>query len=121
MSRIYMRFASVAAGLTVAALSFSVAATPQDKPKLGYKDTPIIPGTPYHVHDGDRPMPKIITPGTSSTQDAPGKAPSDAVVLFDGTNLDRWKIGDRAYKTRVEDGVMLVGGGGPTSKDEFGD
>lgn len=31
------------------------------------------------------PVPKIITPGAVL-----GQAPSDAVVLFDGTNLDQW-------------------------------
>ncbi len=25
--------------------------------ELGYSDTPIIPGTPWHVHDGKRPQP----------------------------------------------------------------
>ena len=34
------------------------------------------------------PVPKVITPGTATA------APSDAIVLFDGTNLDEW-IGSR--------------------------
>lgn len=31
------------------------------------------------------PVPKVVTPGVSA-----GQAPSDAVILFDGTNLDQW-------------------------------
>jgi hypothetical protein len=31
------------------------------------------------------PVPKVITPGAVASQ-----APSDAVILFDGTNLDQW-------------------------------
>lgn len=52
---------------------------------IGYDDTPFIPGTPYRVHDGNRPQPPVVTP-------APGccGAPSDAVVLFDGRGLGRW-------------------------------
>src|SRR5829696_883863 len=47
----------------------------------GYKDTPLIPGTQWHVHDPDRPKPRIITSGiTFSDVAAP---PSDAIVLFD--------------------------------------
>ena len=64
-----------------------VAGAQQEKPKLGYKDTPLLPGGRWHVHDGDRPMPPVIDPGTSSTQESPGKPPSDAIVLFDGTDL----------------------------------
>ncbi len=39
---------------------------------LGYSDTPLIPGTNWHVHDGERPQPRIVTP--SSEYGAP---PSD--------------------------------------------
>ena len=42
-------------------------------------------------HDLTRPQPQIVTPGTFSSQDAPGQPPSDAVVLFDGTGLSAWK------------------------------
>jgi hypothetical protein len=40
------------------------------------------------VHEKDpkkQPLPTIITPGTVSTPKKVGTAPSDAIVLFDGT------------------------------------
>src|SRR5258708_15993048 len=52
---------------------------------LGFKDTPMLPGLPYHVHDSDRPHPRVVTPA-----DEVGGAPSDATVLFDGKDLSRW-------------------------------
>ncbi|MFK7790611.1 MAG: DUF1080 domain-containing protein [Phycisphaeraceae bacterium] len=47
------------------------------------------------VHETDttkQPLPKVVTPGTASTQDKSGTAPSDAIVLFDGTkaSMDNW-------------------------------
>lgn len=68
----------------------SAAASADEKHPLGYKDTPMIPGTKWHVHDSDRPQPPVITPGAKL-----GDAPSDAVVLFDGKNLDQWTSGKR--------------------------
>jgi len=57
-----------------------------DPARLGaHNDTPVYPGTNYRVHGAERPLPPVVTPGTFSTQDAPGRPPSDAVVLFDGT------------------------------------
>ncbi len=41
-------------------------------------------------HDRTRPLPPVVDPGTPSTQDQPGKPPSDAVVLFDGKELTQW-------------------------------
>jgi hypothetical protein len=52
---------------------------------LGFKDTPILPGLPWHVHDPDRPHPPVIVPSTE-----PGGAPSDAIVLFDGKDFSHW-------------------------------
>lgn len=85
--------------------------------KLGYQDTPKLPGDQWHVHDGTRPQPKVITPGTASTNEAPGKPPSDAIVLFDGTNLEKWT--NQGWK--VENGYMIEGKGNQTTKEEFGD
>ncbi len=65
-----------------------------------------------------------MTPGTASTQDTPGQAPSDAVVLFDGTNLDNWTSTNPGEDTRwhVRKGAMLptLSAGMIQSKQEFG-
>jgi hypothetical protein len=42
-------------------------------------------------NDRNRPEPPIITPGTASTQDRPGRPPSDAVMLFNGKDLSNWE------------------------------
>jgi hypothetical protein len=76
----------------------------------GSEDMPIIPGTRFRVHDSARPQPRIVHPGTASTQENPGEPPSDAVILFDGVELSRWvsvKGGEANW--RVEQGYMEVG------------
>ena len=64
----------------------------------------------WPVHDLERPQPTIVTPGTFSSQDAPGKPPSDAIVLFDGTDLSAFKSaktgGPATWK--VENGYLEV-------------
>jgi hypothetical protein len=91
---------------------------------LGYDDTPLIPGQKWKVHDSARPLPRVVTPGTESTQEAAGRPPSDAVVLFDGKDLSGWesaKGGPAAWK--VENGTMEVVAktGAIRSKQHFGD
>src|SRR4030081_1911790 len=58
----------------------------QPNADLGFPDTPILPGLPWHVHDPDRPHPPVVTPAST-----PGGAPSDAIVLFDGKDLSKWQ------------------------------
>lgn len=41
-------------------------------------------------HDRTRPLPPVVEPGYPGSEDRAGKAPSDAVVLFDGTDLLQW-------------------------------
>ncbi|HEV2400915.1 MAG TPA: DUF1080 domain-containing protein [Candidatus Sulfotelmatobacter sp.] len=53
-----------------------------------------------------QPEPKVVTPGATC-----GAAPSDAIILFDGKNLDEWvSAQDRnaPAKWNVADGVMTV-------------
>lgn len=109
--------------LTFAALSaVAVSTFAAEQQGLGYKDTPMIPGTKWHVHDGDRPQPKVITPGEKFSQMA--NAPSDAVVLFDGKDLSRWQKSSGGEATwTVENGYMETKpkSGMIRTKDTFGD
>ena len=103
--------------ITVAMATTAVAA---DKSKLGYQDTPLIPGTSWHVHDGERPQPRVVTPGTNFNQQA--QAPSDAVVLFDGTDLSKWKGEKGEARWKIEKGYMETTRTGKIrTADEFGD
>ena len=51
------------------------------------------------------PQRKVVTPGNIQTQ----SAPSDAIVLFDGTDLSKWEMEDgTAAAWTVKNGVMTV-------------
>jgi hypothetical protein len=63
--------------------------TPETKNTDGFKDTAMEPDGKWHVHDPDRPQPRVVTPGTTFSQGAP--APSDAEVLFSGKDLSKWE------------------------------
>jgi 3-keto-disaccharide hydrolase len=52
------------------------------------------------------PVPKIVTPGATNSD-----APSDAIILFDGKNLDEWASGKdpkSPAQWTVADGIMTV-------------
>jgi len=91
-------------------------------PPAGYLDNQRIPGQRWRVHDIARPEPPIITPAIESTNDRVGTPPSDAVVLFDGSDLSNWVTpsGEPA-KWQVQDGYMEVNGTGDiVTKQRFG-
>jgi len=74
-------------------------------------------------HDMRRPERPIITPTVVSTQEKVGKAPSDAVVLFDGTDLSNWVDGQgKPSKWIVKNDFMecVKGSGYIYSKQGFG-
>jgi hypothetical protein len=84
----------------------------------------MIPGSKWRVHDAKRPQPTIVDPGTASTQDAPGRPPSDAIVLFDGTDASKWsKMDGSDVQWEVVDGVLAVvpRTGSIQTRDSFGD
>lgn len=87
---------------------------------LGYSDTPVLPDSGYTVHDGTRPQPPIVTPGSAN------EPPSDATVLFDGSDLDAWESiyeeGPAEWRL-VGDGSMEVvpGTGNIHTRESFGD
>jgi len=79
---------------------------------------------PWAVHDGNRPQPKVVTPGTFSSPEQAGKPPSDAIILFDGTDLSKWESGDGTpAKWLVKEGYMQVAPstGEIRTKEKFGD
>jgi hypothetical protein len=79
---------------------------------------------PWAIHDGNRPQPRIVTPGTFSSQEQAGKPPADAVILFDGTDLSKWESSKGGpAQWAVRDGYMEVAPstGQIQTKEKFGD
>ncbi len=63
----------------------------------------------WMVHDRDRPNPPVVNPGAPGTQTENGRAPSDAIVLFDGTDLSQWESQrEGEAKWKVENGYFEV-------------
>jgi hypothetical protein len=124
----YRAFFLLAAGFSAVILIFGPArtASSQTESKLvkakdgsgivGYKDTPILPWCGYHVHDPDRPAPPKVTPGRLGIDEKPGTAPSNAVVLFNGTDLSKWEPSD----WKIENGELIAVSGNLTTKQAFG-
>ena len=71
-------------------------------------------------HSRARPAPPVVTPGPY----VPALPPKDAVVLFDGSTLDRFMMSDSSRATwRIADGALEVvpGTGTLMTREAFGD
>lgn len=112
-------FHNTLVGFSIAAAATSAVLFAADK--IGYSDTPLIPGTKWHVHDGDRPQPRLVTPAATFSHLAP--APSDAIVLFDGKDLSKWSGPKGEAGWKIESGYMEVApkSGSIRTKDKFAD
>jgi hypothetical protein len=95
VSRLVVFAATFAVAACVLSKSAAFAQAPEPKPK------------PEETEVWD-PVPAVVTPGATPTA-----APSDAIVLFDGKNLDEWvQNKDKSpAKWIVADGVMTVAKG----------
>ena len=80
--------AALPASLSAQTLPAGQSPAPKPAKPDGYKDTPLLPNTQFHVHDPDRPLPPLVKPPEQFSQNA--AAPSDAIILFDGTNMNQW-------------------------------
>lgn len=114
------RLATLGAVLTVVVAGVTAASG-----QVFYGDAP-DEHHPWAIHDANRPQPKVVTPGTFSSPEQPGKPPSDAVVLFDGTDLSKWEADKNEggpSKWVVKEGAMecTPGSGYIRTKDNFGD
>ncbi len=77
--------------------------------------------TGWKQHDWERARPAIVTPGASNL---PLAHPSDAVVLFDGKSLAKWRAADGGpAKWVIKEDVMesVPGSGYIYTVDAFGD
>jgi len=77
--------------------------------------------TGWKAHDWERPRPAVVTPGSSNL---PLSTPSDAIILFDGKNLDQWRSSDGGpAKWIVKDDFMesVPGSGYLFTAQAFGD
>jgi hypothetical protein len=96
--------------LALCGAAAALLAVPAQPPaNLGYSDTPMLPGGKWHVHDGNRPQPPIVTPPPPHFT----PAPPDAIRL-DGA---QWTNAKWVRKN----GELVSAGGNNTTRDAFGD
>jgi len=95
---------AITALLALPAIAQQTSTTPQTPAAQGAAPAQPPKGNPKDTEQWE-PVPKVVTPGQTDSA-----APSDAVVLFDGTNLDQWvNVKDKSPAGwKVENGVMTV-------------
>ena len=105
--------------ILIAMLLFSIGGTSADD-LPGYRDTPLIPGQKWRVHDADRPRPEVVDPGKYTPLTRPAEA---KVLLGDDGKLGAWSQGGRdiGWKWMGEALQVQPGTGDIFSREEFGD
>lgn len=105
------------------------------EPLVPVVDGPVFAGDPpsenhpWAIHDRNRPLPQRVEPGALATPEGPGRPPSDAIVLFDGTSesLAKWQSvrenGNAPMEWKAVDGALVVEPrtGNIRTRDHFGD
>jgi hypothetical protein len=90
-------------------------------PVIGAAPVAAQVSTRWPIHSRDRPQPPVVTPAPT---DQPAAPPTDAIVLFGGTDLSQWE-GDsgQAAPWKVENGYFEIaaGSGGIRTRHGFGD
>lgn len=88
--------------------------------QLGYEDTPMQPNGKWHIHDGKRPQPPIVTPTTLVTTPPP---PGATVLLGAGTDVSKWEMqqGHGPVIWKISNGVLETGKGYIETKEQFTD
>jgi hypothetical protein len=117
-AKLHLVLSSLVFGAAIGLAGPAGAAETEKVHPTGYTDTPKLPHSQWNVHDDERPRPLVVAPG--ATDDAP---PADAMVLFDGTNLDRF-VGKEGKTPawKVENGYMeMTPTGDLWTRQEFGD
>lgn len=76
---------------------------------------------PCAQHDRNCPAPRVVDPGPGLGNPLP--PPADAIVLFNGKDLTKWRSGEGPAKWKVKDGYFEVspGSGMLSTADGFGD
>lgn len=128
-TRVIVAAASLVVALSASSQNQQPTQQPAQPQQQNQQQRPVrmAPGGKWKFNDNARPRPAVIDAGTPSTLETPGKAPSDAVVLFDGKDLSKWQAGQGANsgeaKWVVKDGAMecVPRSGMIWSKEKFGD
>ena len=87
----------------------------------GYQDTPMQPNGKWHIHDGTRPQPPVVTPAGPVTTPPP---PDALVLLGKDADLSQWQMrqGGGPVTWTMSGGVLSTGKGNiATKRDDFTD
>ena len=106
-------------GMILATLLFSILGIPADD-LPGYRDTPVIPGQKWRVHDADRPRPRVVDPGKHEPLARPAEA---KVLLGEDGQLGAWAQGGKEIRWKWLGEALQVqpGTGDIFSREAFGD